>query len=454
VLNPRVSTDKTIVERFRREAIACGRLNHPNVIFVSDFGFKEGVGIYIIMEYIEGESLMDLLKREKVFEVGIACQIALQICDALEAAHQLGIVHRDLKPANILVSSVVGHSHHVKVLDFGIALLKDQQNLTAAGLTVGSPHYMSPEQIQGRSDLVGPTSDIYSLGVLLYQMLTGKWPIYHKDLMMLCHMQLTHVPDLISVSRPEMAGSHLEKLVASMLAKAIEDRPVSMQEVTAELNDALADFQQPVAEVKQERTEIFKPGRYQILNIVHTLRQSCAGSPLLEQIDQIPGLMEFDGKMFVAMVWGLVSCELSKENATNEELKLSAQSTAVLVESHINSEESSVESPFLASVAVTMRGLEKHQQRALVEALQPLLNHAKFPVDLIPDWARVHTSGTWKNPLIPNQFSTVRISAITKPKEEEDSTTLVKLDEQKEDSGEAQAKPESNFRDLWKSWKR
>jgi len=181
VLNQRFVEDEAAQARFRREAKAAGRLQHPNAVGVTDFGTTSDGYVYIVMELLEGLTLRDLLARDAPLDLAHAVSIMLQVSSAVAAAHEAGIIHRDLKPANIFIAQRPDVPSVVKVLDFGIAKLAadsldedDRQTLTQVGAMIGTPRYMSPEQCGG-SPLTA-AADVYSLGVILYEMLTGTVP--------------------------------------------------------------------------------------------------------------------------------------------------------------------------------------------------------------------------------------------------------------------------------------
>src|SRR5258707_13877258 len=155
--------------RFYQEARAAGSLNHPNIVTVYDVG-KAGDVAYIAMEFIEGEELRTLLSEGKSLPVGKAVSIAAQVADGLSYAHQHGVVHRDVKPANIMVAP----SGPVKITDFGIARMRSSSELTQTGMMLGSPKYMSPEQVIGKR--ADHRSDVFSLGIIMYEMITGGVP--------------------------------------------------------------------------------------------------------------------------------------------------------------------------------------------------------------------------------------------------------------------------------------
>ena len=167
VLRGEYGSDVSFLARFQREAQAAAQLNHPNVVAVFDYG-QDPVGPYIVMELVTGGDLAGALRERGPLPPTVAASIAQQIADALDAAHARGIVHRDIKPSNVLLST----GGRVKVADFGIAQAFTDAQLTMTGVTMGSVHYFSPEQARG--DPVGAPSDIYSTGLVLYEMLTGQ----------------------------------------------------------------------------------------------------------------------------------------------------------------------------------------------------------------------------------------------------------------------------------------
>lgn len=178
ILHPHMASDATALERFRREARAAAHIRHPNAVVVTDFGVAKDSGIaYLVMEFLEGIELRAKIKEQKQLDYEETFHIVQQTCSALQAAHAKGIIHRDLKPDNIWLLSAEEGMSRVKVLDFGIAKLKssaDTGTLTQQGMIVGTPYYMSPEQCKGEE--LDARSDIYSLGIILYEMLTGQVP--------------------------------------------------------------------------------------------------------------------------------------------------------------------------------------------------------------------------------------------------------------------------------------
>jgi serine/threonine-protein kinase len=176
-LKPELAADPKIAERFKQEALAASRVRHPNAIDVTDYGVDKNNVPFIVMELVNGSTLGQAIRGEGPFTVERAANILRQVCGALEVAHQVGVIHRDIKPDNILISEHEGQDW-VEVTDFGVAKIQEDVNrrapLTGANFIIGTPRYMSPEQCEGRP--VDARSDIYSLAVVVYEMLTGDVP--------------------------------------------------------------------------------------------------------------------------------------------------------------------------------------------------------------------------------------------------------------------------------------
>jgi eukaryotic-like serine/threonine-protein kinase len=226
LLDDRHANDDQFVERFRREAQSAAGLNHPNIVSIFDRGQAEGT-YYIAMEYLDGRTLKELLVRNGPTPVPIAIDYARQILGALAFAHRGGIVHRDIKPHNI----VVRKDGRLKVTDFGIARSGASQ-MTEAGSIVGTAQYLSPEQARGAP--VDARSDLYSLGIVLYEMLTGKVPYTGDAPVEIAMKHLTAVPDPPSKLRPDIPHD-LDAIVMRALAKDPEQRYGSAEEMDADL---------------------------------------------------------------------------------------------------------------------------------------------------------------------------------------------------------------------------
>jgi serine/threonine-protein kinase len=222
ILPPRFLAIPDVVERFKREAQLASRLRHPNTITVHDYGQQENY-LYIVMELLRGEDLADVLKRERRIEPARAVHIAKQVLRSLGEAHEQGIVHRDLKPENIFLTKLAGESDFVKVLDFGIAKVAqpggardpNMRQLTVSGSTVGTPVYMSPEQAAGEE--VDPLTDLYALGVILYEMLAGVPPFHDENPVKVMRSHLFE--DVPPLKAQGLQGSPLEAVILRALEK-------------------------------------------------------------------------------------------------------------------------------------------------------------------------------------------------------------------------------------------
>jgi serine/threonine protein kinase len=175
VLNPDLSVNDEAIVRFRQEATVMAKINHPNVVRLLDFNLMQDGRPYLVMEYLPGQNLGDLLAT-KTFTVAEVSSIIHQVACALDAAHQLGIVHRDLKPENIMVVPRLGQRDLIKVIDFGICKARRLNHLTSKGMVMGTPEFMSPEQAQGRHEEVEAPSDQFALAIITYLMLAGRMP--------------------------------------------------------------------------------------------------------------------------------------------------------------------------------------------------------------------------------------------------------------------------------------
>ena len=214
ILFAEYAKDPLFVERFRREAMSAASLNHPNIVGVYDWG-QVDTTYYIAMEFVQGRTLADILAKHERLSVLQACYIALDIAAALSSAHAAGVAHRDIKPANIIVSA----TGHVKVADFGIARAIGaaiEQGLTQTGAVMGTATYFSPEQAQGAQP--DPRSDLYSLGVIMYEMLAGEPPFTGENAISIAYKQVHNVPVSLRSMNPELAPA-FSAIVMKCLAK-------------------------------------------------------------------------------------------------------------------------------------------------------------------------------------------------------------------------------------------
>jgi serine/threonine protein kinase len=230
VLSPHLATSPDHLARFQQEAIAASQLRHEGIVLVTDFDRDVDGTHFIAMELLDGYDLAQMIETHGPLPPVTALEIAAQVASALDCAHRCGILHRDLKPANVFLTTHGARGDVVKILDFGISKVMHRRlgpgNLTQTGQVVGTPYYMAPEQAQGRPDIDG-RCDVYSLGVLLYEMLTGAPPFVGDHYVVVALQHLTLAPQPPSRSRPELTPD-LDELVLRALAKEPRDRYESM----------------------------------------------------------------------------------------------------------------------------------------------------------------------------------------------------------------------------------
>ncbi|HLM58065.1 MAG TPA: serine/threonine-protein kinase [Pyrinomonadaceae bacterium] len=238
ILKQEFASHPEVADRFMREARTMARLKHPRAAMIFDAGHLADGRPFIVMEFVEGTTLAEVIAREGPFDPARAVRVAAEILDVLSEAHALGIVHRDLKPSNIMLNS-----RGVCVLDFGIAkVLQDSTDVTRthatteSGLVIGTPRYMSPEQCLGHR--VGPASDLYSVGVLLYEMLTGRPPFTDQLSSAVLVKQATTQPPQLTQFRPD-CPRRLAQVVHALLAKAPAHRAASAAEARTLLERAV-----------------------------------------------------------------------------------------------------------------------------------------------------------------------------------------------------------------------
>ncbi len=236
VMNPGMVNDADAISRFNREAANASMINHPNVAGIYDFGETSDGLIYLAMEFIEGESLTAIVEREGALTPKRAANIIKQTADGLQVAHDMGIVHRDLKPDNIMIAKKRDGTDLVKVVDFGIAKAagNENQKVTKTGLVVGTPEYMSPEQLSG--DKLDGKSDIYSLALVAFNVLTGKLPFPAESAQESMIMRLTDDPATLKSIKPDVNWS---PEVQAVMKKALERKRDDRYQKASYFGDAL-----------------------------------------------------------------------------------------------------------------------------------------------------------------------------------------------------------------------
>ncbi|MCP3143297.1 serine/threonine-protein kinase [Pyxidicoccus xibeiensis] len=284
VLRHTLLSDERTVARFQREAKAASRLNHPNSISVLDFGQAEDGALFIAMEYVAGQDLHQILSREWPLSEGRVVKLVSQVLSALSDAHGAGVIHRDLKPENIMVEQRRNEGDFVKVLDFGIAKITDSTAddgpaLTRAGFVCGTPEYMSPEQARGAQ--LDHRSDLYAVGVILYQLMTGLLPFESDSAVGFATKHLTEEPLPPSRRRPEARISQgMERLILRALSKSPDDRPANAESFKAEL----------LAVDKERRRAEANPRRAQPSAVLAPLPRKSTGGPMNDGRDTtVPG---------------------------------------------------------------------------------------------------------------------------------------------------------------------
>jgi eukaryotic-like serine/threonine-protein kinase len=257
VMNPGMVTNVDAISRFNREAQNASRINHPNVAGIYDFGETPDGLVFLAMEFIEGEPLTEIIRQHGALPPMRASEITRQAAEGLSVAHDMGIVHRDLKPDNIMIAKGRGGADLVKVVDFGIAkaAANEAQKVTKTGMVVGTPEYMSPEQLSG--DPLDARSDIYALALVAFNMFTGKLPFPGETMQESMIMRLTDEPKQLSQMKPDVAWpADLQAVMDKALARSADARYKNASEFAHDLVQAIDRM--PVTSITAMGTEVLK----------------------------------------------------------------------------------------------------------------------------------------------------------------------------------------------------
>ena len=277
-------SDQSVVTRFQREVQVLNRLNHPRIVGVHDYGTSKRGQPFFVMDYLEGKSLNQVLRKDGRLSVERFQDVFVQVAAAIQHAHKHGAIHRDLKPGNIMLVKLGNTEDYVKIVDFGIAkLVEEASKLTRMGEVWGSPIYMSPEQATGIN--TDERTDIYSLGIVMYEALTGEVPFLGKNYVETLSKQISEPPLPFDELCPEFPIPRVfERIIFKALEKAPEARYQTMTELKHELERALsanrkAPVNQQAARKNQQRTTIsevidFAPPENSSMNIAQTIRST------------------------------------------------------------------------------------------------------------------------------------------------------------------------------------
>lgn len=292
VINPELLSDELFVKRFKQEAVIARKLDHPNAVRVDDIDESEDGRPFMVMEFIEGESLKNRIQARGPLPVPAVCSIVKQVASALDAAHHLGMIHRDIKPANIVLVQTA-RGEQAKVLDFGIAKFREahlaetgEMTLTGTGVVIGTPQYMSPEQAMGRrSGELDGRSDLYSLGVVMYQMLTGELPFKADTTMELLMAHINTPPRPILEARPEL---HIPPAIAGIVMKCLEKKPELRPATGAALIEELDGVLNNEAKAREGATLLAQatPAKVEETQVLSSSRTPAVRSPATESVPQ------------------------------------------------------------------------------------------------------------------------------------------------------------------------
>ena len=398
VMDTSISSDQTAVERFQQEAMVGSILRHPNIAFVTDFGLDEKAGLYIVMEYLPGQPLTNLLGDSSELMLWEILHIVKQICSALEAAHMHGTVHRDLKPDNIFILNSPGQSNLVKILDWGLArLINDRRHLDVEGMVFGTPIYMSPEQVVAKEDEIGPLSDLYTLSLILFEMLTGAPPFSGttSEEVMLKHVH--DAPPLLSEFRPEFENTRLEALLTQLMSKSPEQRPQNTKSLIDALELAFAELRElNIPDVDMTPHDVFYGDGGAIS--FDDIREADA---LLDRFNTITHLNALPPTLSFLTRWGLLSFDLlltpTESPLFDRCVWLSNALISTFIQNAYDAEEQQqVRLVLNHSLSHLFQLCDNTRQKRLITGFQPVITSPLFPHSALPEWARPRVVGTWQ----------------------------------------------------------
>lgn len=411
VLHPRFSEDPVEVERFRIEAIATSRLRHENIVFVTDFGFDPSLGLYLVMEHLNGQSLLDLIHFHGALSPGRSIHIIRQVAAAMKEAHGMNITHRDLKPENIILLNNRSMRDHVKVLDFGIAAMKDDETSSTDQQIIGTPNYMAPEQIIGNDGANSPLVDIYALGMLLYTMICGHPAFQADDLEALLKAKLWEKAPKISLELQELSGTKLEKLISDALQNRASERPASIGQFIEELSKAQIELEKkgisgihytPLNDEEEpyenEDTTILQPLASKTIRMTAVIRQIRVISPnsaagLL--LEAIPALESLRGEALCGALWGVIQQELLMHDVEDTEFQIGCDQLVLLMQAILESNETEVRSlsqdKIFRVLSSTLPVFGEKKYSYILTILRSLSTHPNYP----HEW--LSHSGSWES---------------------------------------------------------
>ena len=261
VLLGKLAEDEVAVKRFEQEARAVSKMQHPNTVTIFDYGQTIDGRLYLVMEFLKGQTLTDLLRRDGPLAAAVTIHIIRQVCASLGDAHAAGIIHRDLKPDNIFLTDVGADPNFVKVLDFGVAKLADNEaaaTLTQTGMIFGTPKYMSPEQAEGKP--IDFRADIYAIGVVMYELLTARPPFLADTAVALLLKHISQPPPAFTKIRPDLnVPPRLEAITMKALAKDPDQRYLTVEDLAHDLGDCLKEMTTGVVQIPGVATQPFRP---------------------------------------------------------------------------------------------------------------------------------------------------------------------------------------------------